>query len=181
MILINFIEVFLFYDNILKFFLIKVILLLKIFLVSFILFCLKILGGGDAKMIMIMFLIIYSPSLNFSIIYLFFFIFSIFFTQYHILKLIYVLINKQKFFFHILSQKGRKISILKQISFLTTFQLKNLSELEYLDYKKGKIRLNLIIFNFNVNKFQFFIHIRPPLILLISLSFITCLILLGFK
>lgn len=178
---INIFEFFLYYENLLKFITLKLIICFIIFLICFILFCLKIIGGGDGKTIIILFMIIYSPNLSLLIILLFFFTLTIYFIDYLLVKYFYIRNSKKNMLFNFLFYNEENPSKLRKFYLTTNFTLKNLSDLTQFDLRKYYIKLNPIIFNFNTCKFQVFVHYRPPFIFIISLSFITLLILLGFK
>lgn len=167
--------------DILKFFLIKTIIFFILFSITFLFYCLKIIGGGDGKVILISFLMLNSSNLNLLSTFLFFFIFSFYFTLYHLLKLFGNRISKKYILFNFILPEINRNSILQKIFFLSSYRLKNLSDLKISDNKRRKIIYNNIIFNFNDTKLQFFTLDRIPLILIISFSFITFLILLGFK
>jgi len=167
--------------DILKFILVKLVIFLIIFSITFLFYFLKIIAGGDGKVILISFLTLHSSSLNLLSIFLFFFIFSFYFTLYHLLRLFWNRRSKEFIFFNFIFSEIKRNSIFQKISFLSSYGLKDLSELKICHNKKRKIISNNIIFNFYNKKLQIFILDRIPLILLISSSFITFLILLGFK
>jgi hypothetical protein len=177
----NFIEFYLFYNNYLKFFIVKITIFFLVFLMCTILFNLTIIGGGDGKTTILIFLMLYSPNLNFPIIFIFFLIFSIYFIQYHLAVYFKVKLRSQVIFYKILFEKHKHFSKFKKFYLLSTHKLKDLSKVEIYNEKKGEIKPKIIIYNFNEKRLQVFLHSRPPVMLIITLSFISILILLWFK
>jgi hypothetical protein len=146
-----------------------------------ILFNLKIIGGGDGKTTILLFLMLYSSNLNYPIIFIFFLIFSIYFIQYHLATYFKVKLSSQVIFYYLLFVNQKIFSKFKKFYLLSTHKLMNISNEEIFDERKGEIKLKIVIYNFNEKKLQVFVHSRPPVMLIITLSFISILILLWFK
>ncbi|TFG14539.1 MAG: hypothetical protein EU535_03190 [Promethearchaeota archaeon] len=167
-----------FFDN--NFFLnliLRILFLLLIFLISLILFLLKIIGGGDGKVILLIFLVHPILYLNCYIISLFFLLFSLLFLTF--------------FFFNMIINSTTKINNSFQIYFkfcsnilFTRFFIKmfykffDLSNLKNYNGDKFFIKTIFIIYNHQKREFQILAQYRPPLIILCLLSYFLLFLLI---
>ncbi|MFX1400568.1 MAG: prepilin peptidase [Promethearchaeota archaeon] len=172
-----FTEAFVFLEEIYLFFFIKFIFVFFATFLSFILFSLKIIGGGDGKIIILIFFI--SPISCLNSLYLFsFFLFLI--LSYFILIIINLCLNcftVNRFSFKFFFQNLPDATIFRKFYLLSCFRFITISKL--CKYKKNKymiISLD-IIFNPKSCLFQIFTQFKPPVILSCFLSYILLLLL----
>lgn len=167
----NILEFFIFYKTFLVFLILKIFIFLITAFLAFLLFSLKILGGSDGKLIIIIFITYPMRFLKITNILCFFLILSflfliIFFTNY--------LINcfsKDSFSFDILFNLGYKISIFKKF-FIKMFY----SFFPFLKFKKYReikrsIRSQFIFYNNRTNSFQYLAQYKFPFVLICTLSY----------
>ncbi len=164
----NFVE-YLSYKSIM-FIIIKLWSSILIFIISIIFFYLKIIGGSDGKLCILIFLALPINILTLSRILLFY---TIFLTFYIILLLGNFLINtfsSKKEAFSLLFNFYIKASWSKKIDIITSHRLVN-----FLDLEKRKVKyinyFDAFFFNYKKKKYQIIASYRPPLVLLSLFSF----------
>jgi hypothetical protein len=143
-----------------------------VFLLSFILFLLKIIGGSDGKLIILIFLIHPFQFLNLFFIISFFLWFSssiiLVFIQNFIINSLY----KNNCSFSTFLNCNLKYSGIKKIYIKSVYKFINYSNLSEYKEDKSLLKSVLLIFNIRKNKFQVLVQYRPPLILIIVLTYI---------
>lgn len=147
---------------------------LLIFLsILYYLFQIKIFGGADCKLIILIFLI--NPSTRLSYIFLLFFYF--FFSLYYFgFLLILFLLNNTKNKcspFKILFETNKIQNHRKQIFLMMYFGFKDLEDLKIFNENKYIVANSDLIFNHNIFKLQMLIQYRAPLIPFIILAFFS--------
>jgi len=175
--IINFIEFLLVYDNIILIVLWKFFFFCLIFLVSLLLFSLKIIGGSDGKLMILIFLIHPVKFLNFHFIASFFLLFSLIFYSIFFLNFLYNSFTDNSFSFDILFTIYQKISTLRKIYFKIFYNFDILAKICEHDENKKSIICPYIIYNTYKNRFQFLVQYRIPLVLIIMLSYYLAIIL----
>lgn len=148
------------------FLLVKLFIFLFVFLLSFILFILKIIGGSDGKLIILVFIIHPISLLNLSILFTFFFVFSLLFAIFFSINLI---INhfKNHSSFELFFNLGLKISALKKYYIKTFYNFHNFSGLSDYNETKYLIKSLVLILNNKNSKIQILCQLRPPLTIII--------------
>ncbi|MFX0071853.1 MAG: prepilin peptidase [Candidatus Hermodarchaeota archaeon] len=169
---INFIEFIFNYEIFIMFITIKLILLLIVFLITFWLFILRIIGGGDAKLILIVFLIHPSNYINLYRVLLFFLLFSLSFLAYMIIKIIYNGVKNKNYTFQILFNFYIKISNVKRIYIKVFYKSYTLTELRNVNPDKVNLSNFFMIYDYNKRQFQIIIHYRIPLIINLVVSYL---------
>lgn len=169
--ILNFIEFLLVYDNIALVFIWKLSYFCLIFLISLLLFSLRIIGGSDGKLIILIFLIHPVKFLNLNFVILFFLLFSLLFCSIFFLNLLYNSFFNNSFSFEILFAINQDISTLKQIYFKIFCNFTILAKIY--DYKDNKkiLACSYIIYNIYRNKFQSLVQYRIPLVSIIMISY----------
>lgn len=153
------------------FILFKLLILISVLFLSLVLFSLKIIGGSDGKLILFIFTIHPLIFLNFRMVFSFFLLFSLCIIVLFIVNFIYNNFNKDSYSFVLIIGPGLEISILRKLYIKTFYKFFNYSELNKYVEKKYLIKSLDLIYNVKSNKFQILCQIRPPLILLIVLSY----------
>jgi len=158
---------------------IKVFLSFLSLIISVYLFSIRILGGSDGKLIIILFFSkpIFNYHLNFIIIFYFFFIFI-----YIGLIFMKFLINgciKYRFSFDLFFNTTFPLSPLKRRFIKSYYIFQDLSKL--CDIKEDKYQLcnGGLFFNIKTLKLQILAQYRPPLTLIITLSYIFSSLMVG--
>lgn len=170
-VVLNIIEYSLFFEKLAFFLFMKVFIILIILVLSLILFSLKIIGGSDGKLFIIIFIVHPILFLNFAIIFTFYLVFSLFFVIYFIVNWLNNNLLKNTYSFLLFFNTNSEISIFKREFIKMFYKFFNYSEIG--DYVEGKylIKSLSLIYNIKKNKFQTLCQIRPPLIITIILTY----------
>ena len=169
--ILNYLEFSVFYKNFLLFLILKILIFFFIFLISILLFSLRIIGGGDGKLIILTFIIHPIKYLNFKFVLLFFLLFTLFFLILFTLNFLFNHLVNNSYSFDILFNFDLTVNSLKKLYFKTFFRFFNLSEIkEFQGYKK-LIKSQSIFYNIIKKKFQLFMQYRPPLVIICMLSY----------
>lgn len=156
----------------------KIIFLILIFLISFLLYVLKIIGGSDGKLIILIFLTHPVKFLNFSVIISFFLLFSLLYLLGFFFNSLTNTFTKNSFAFNFLFAIDPKISILKRFYFKMFYNFKSSTKIRDFQNKKYLIISSSIIYNFTNRKFQILIQYRIPLVLFLLLSYLILFLLI---
>ena len=167
----NIFEYLFFFKRIAFFLFLKIIVLILVLFLSLILFFLRIVGGSDGKLFIIIFFMHPILFLNLSFIFTFYLAFSLLFVLYFMINWINNNFLKKIFPFLLIFNVNSKISILKKVYIKSFYRFYNYSELG--NYMEGKylIKSLNLIYNARKNKFQTLCQIRPPLIITIIPSY----------
>ena len=171
--ILNIFEYLFFFKKIAFFLFLKALILMIVLFFSLILFFLKIVGGSDGKLFILIFIIHPIVLLNLFTIFIFFLAFSLFFILIFIINGVSNNIFKDNYTFLLFFNFHSKISILKKVYLKLFYKFLNYSEL--CDYRERKYLLKSLglIFNIRKNRFQTLCQIRPPLIIAIILAYYT--------
>jgi len=168
---INLVEFLLVYDSITSVLIWKISYLCLIFLVSLLLFSLKIIGGSDGKLMILIFLIHPVKLLNLNFVISFFLLLSLLFCSIFFFNLLYNSCFSNSFSFKILFAINQNISALKQIYFKIFCNFTILAKIyDYEDNKKIMV-CSYMIYNIYKNRFQSLVQYRMPLVLIIMFSY----------
>ncbi|MFX1394625.1 MAG: prepilin peptidase [Promethearchaeota archaeon] len=169
--ILNFLEFSVFYKKFLLFLILKILIFFFIFLISMILFSLRIIGGGDGKLIILVFIIHPIKYLNFDFVISFFLLFSLFFLTLFILNFLFNYIVNNCYSFDILFNLDLNINSLKRLYFKMFFRFFNLSEIKKFQGYKKLLKSQAILYNYIKKKFQLFVQYRPPLVFICMLAY----------
>ena len=138
-----------------------------VFIFSFVLFCLKIIGGGDGKLLIM--LAFFNPTHRFTFQWIFSF-FLIFLFLYLILGLV------NYFFINVLSRNNsydmihglkENFSFLRKIFVIVFYKFSDFSQISRKTNEKFALKSLNLFFNEKKEKFQILTQFRPPLVILI--------------
>lgn len=174
--IITFTEDFDIYNNIFNFVLTKVIFFIIVFLFSFILFCLKLIGGSDGKLLIMLAFFCPIDKFNLQWIFSFFFVFLSLF-------LLVVLVNYKinnvlsgNNLYDMIYGLKENFTFLHKIFIILFFKFLDFSAVsEYANEKFVVKSLNLF-YNEKKEKFQILTQFRPPLVILIFFTNIWMLV-----
>ncbi len=161
-----------FNSYIIAFFLtIKAVIVVLTFSIAFFLYNLKIIGGADGKLIIILFLMIPIKIFSFSLIFKYMIYFLIFQSLFIWKNLIYNnFFNKKLSFIQFFMTNGIN-SKSKRIYFTSFCRFRIYSHLDSLNKNKFIIKNNKLYFNFKTKALEVLTQSRPPLIILIIVSY----------
>ena len=160
-----------FYANLIIFAISKSIIVLLAFIFSFSLFCLKLIGGSDGKLIIFLFFAF--PILSFN--------FLLFFSFFSYLMILFLLLVSCNYLFNCILTKSHPYNMLfalnEKISyprgaFLKLFyRFLDFSQIKKYSNTKLQMRALALFYNGEREKFQFLAQIRPPIAVLIFFSY----------
>ncbi len=169
--LLNFIEFLLVYDNITLVLIWKISFACLIFLVSLLLFSLKIIGGSDGKLMILVFLIHPVKFLNLNFVISFFLLLSLLFCSCFFFNLLYNSFFNNSISFEILFAINQNISTLKQIYLKIFCNFTILAKIYNFEDNKKIMIYSYIIYNIYRNRFQSLVQYRIPFVLIIMFSY----------
>lgn len=138
---------------------------------SLILFSLKVIGGGDGKLIIIIFFVHPTKYLKISYIFLFFLILSLLFLVFFFTNYLSNSFTKISYSFDIFFNLGFKISILKKLFIRMFYHFFSFSKIiNYREVKKS-LRGQFIIYNSKTGSLQFLAQYKFPFVLICILSY----------
>ena len=147
----------------------KLIFLILIFLIVLFLFSLKTIGGGDGKLIFLIFLAHPVKYLNFYFIFSFFFFFFLLFLVFFIINYLNNKLNKNSYAFEIFFKFYRITNKFNRFFFQIIFRFISLTHLsKNRDYK---IKYLTFFYNELNQKFQLLSMYQPPLVLILLLIY----------
>ena len=137
------------------FLLLKSLIFLITLFFSLILFSLKVIGGGDGKLIIIIFLIHPTMYLKISYIFLFFLILSTLFLIFFFTNYLSNSVTKISYSFDIFFNLGFKISILKKLFIRMFYTFLSFSKIVNYQEIKKSLRAQFIIYNSKTDNLQY--------------------------
>lgn len=158
------------YNNLYVFVMSRVFFFFFVFLFSFILFCLKIIGGADGKLLILLTFFNPTHEFNFQLIYS---LFLIFLFLYLILILMYSLFN------NILSKNNscdminglyENITLSNKIFIILFYKFLDFSQISKYTNEKFVLKSLNLFFNIKKERFQILTQFRPPLVILIFIT-----------
>jgi len=155
------------YNNILIFIITKVFFLFFAFIFSFVLFCLKIMGGTDGKLLIM--LTFFYPIYRFNFQWLFSFFF-IFLFLYLILGVVNYLFNNflsNNNSYDMIYSLKENISFIHKVFITTFYKFLDFSHVNNYTNEKFVLKSLNLFFNKKKGKFQILTQYRPPLVILI--------------
>jgi Flp pilus assembly protein protease CpaA len=153
------------------FFTIKVFITFLTFLIVFFLFNLKIIGGADGKLIIIIFLMIPIKIFSFSLILNYLIWFLILQSLFIWKNLIFNNFFNKKLSFNQFFMTNGIDSKFKRIYFTSFYRFRIYSQLDSLNTNKFTIKNLYLYFNFKTSTLEILTQSRPPLILLIIITY----------
>ncbi|MHA2398912.1 MAG: prepilin peptidase, partial [Promethearchaeota archaeon] len=139
-VILNIFEYLLYFNSFVIFILIKVFIVAIVFFLSFILFSLKIFGGSDGKLAILIFIIHPIRFLNISSIFLFYSMFSLLFILFFTFNYIFNIILHDKHSFTLFFNTNFEISIFKRGFFKYYHKFYDYSDLSHYSERKYQIK-----------------------------------------
>ena len=140
------------------------------FFFCIILFTLKIIGGSDGKIMIIMIYTMPIKFLGYYDFFLFFLGLCLLFIAYLIIRIELVRLVRKEIF-EIFLKLHLRSSITERFFILSSFLFLNWTKLPKLNFSKYKIKSKFIIFDFFSGKLKFTVQYRPPLTILLLITF----------
>ncbi len=160
-----------FYTNLMIFVICKSLIVLLAFTFSFLLFCLKLIGGSDGKLIIFLFFAF--PILGFD--------FHLFFSFFSYLLILFLLLVSCSYLFNrfltkshpynMLHALNEKISYSRAIFLKIFYRFLDFSQINKYSGTKLQMKSLTLFYNKEREKFQFLAQIRPPIAVLIFISY----------
>lgn len=141
------------------------------FISSFSLFHLKIFGGSDGKLVILIFLCHPISLLNFFALFVFYLVFILFFCAFFVLNSLFHKTLRSSCLDFLFPRLNFNFSILQKIYLKLFYKFFNFSELRNYKEEKYVIKSLNLIFNEKNNKLQILCQFRPPLIPIIIISY----------
>lgn len=163
------------YYNSIYFLMVKLLYFITILALSILLFALKIIGGSDGKLCILIFLVCPIKIITFSKIILFYEFFLFIFMVFLLINYSINHFSSRKNSFNLLFKFYMKDIRIKKIFIQSTYIPLNLIELEK-KKKKFLKKINILFYNNKSEKFQILVQYRPPLVLFLLFSYIFLLI-----
>ena len=150
----------------------KVFFFLITFFPSLLLFSLKIIGGSDGKLIILIFITHPVKFLNINLVTSFFLLFSFFFILLFILNFILNKILKDTNSFIIFFSSNLRYSGSEKLYIKFFYKFLDYSKLGDCKEEKFLCKSVFLVYNINKKKIQVLVQFRPPLIILIILTYL---------
>ena len=155
------------YNDILIFIITKVFFLFFAFIFSFVLFCLKIIGGSDGKLLIM--LTFFYPIYRFNFQWLFSFFF-VFLFLYLILGVVNYLFNNflsNNNSYDMIYSLKENFSFLHKVFIIIFYRFLDFSQINRYTNEKFVLKSLNLFYNKKKGKFQILTQYRPPLVILI--------------
>jgi len=162
--------------SLILFFTTKFLILFLTLIISVFLFNLKIIGGADGKLLIILFLLIPINYSNFTLIFSYLNLFLIFYSFFAGFNFLINKFFKNKVSFKILFMTNKKISKSYQIYIISFYKFYNISDLFFPFSDKYNIKSLDLYFNYKTKKIQILTQYRPPLIIIIIIVYYLLLL-----
>ena len=155
------------YNNILIFILTKVFFIFFVFIVSIILFCLKIIGGADGKLLIM--LAFFNPThrFNFQWIFSFFFFFLFLYLLLGLANYLFIKVLSRNNSHDMIYGLQEKFSFLRKIFVVIFYRFLDFSQISGYTNEKFVLKSLNLFYNKEKEKFQILTRFRPPLVILI--------------
>ncbi len=160
-----------FYTNLMIFVIYKSLIVLLAFIFSFLLFCSKLIGGSDGKLIIFLFFAF--PILGFD--------FYLFFSFFLYLLILFLLLASCNYLFNrfltephshnMLHALNEKLSYSRGIFLKLFYRFLDFSQINKYSGTKLQMKSLTLFYNEERENFQFLAQIRPPIAVLIFISY----------
>jgi Flp pilus assembly protein protease CpaA len=171
LLILNFFEFTIYTDNILIFLFIKSLIFIFMFISSFLLFHLKIFGGSDGKLVILIFLCHPISFLNFSALFIFYLVFILSLCTFFAISSIFNKTLRSSSLGFLVIGGNFNIPTFQKIYINMVYRFINYSELSNYKEEKFLIKSLYLIYNGENEKIQILCQSRPPLILIIIISY----------
>jgi len=158
------------YNNIFIFILTKTLIIFFVFFLSFILFSLKLIGGADGKLLIMLAFFNPTHKFKFELIFSYFFVFLF---LYLLLELVFYLFLKVLSKYNSYSMMyclNENFSVLRKIFVKICYRFLDFSHLNRYKNEKFVLRSLNLFYNEKKEKFQVLTQFKPPVVILIFLT-----------
>ena len=170
-IFINYLEFLLFHRNVYKLVFLRSFFFTITFSISFLLFTIKIIGGSDGKLLILIFLNQPINFLNFHFIFLFFLTFSLLFILIFMINYTINNIFKVRYSFVIFFNLNYNYSYIEKFFIKIFYNFINFSKLVNFNQDLNELKSLELIYNYLTYRIQILTQYRPPLIGIIIISY----------
>ena len=155
------------YNDMLIFIITKVFFLFFAFIFSFVLFCLKIIGGADGKLLIMLTFFYPIYRFNFQWLFSFFFVFLFLYLILGIVNFLFnnFLLNNNSY--DMIYSLKENISFLQKVFIITFYKFLDFSQINRYTNEKFVLKSLNLFYNKNKGRFQILTQYRPPLVILI--------------
>ena len=160
-----------FYTNLMIFVIRKSFIVLLTFIFSFSLFCLKLIGGSDGKLIIFLFFAFPILGFNFHLFFSFFSYLLILFLLLISCNYLFTRFITKSYPYNMLHALNEKISYPRGAFLKLFYGFMDFSQINNQSDAKFQIKSLTLFYNEDREKFQFLAQIRPPIAVLIFISY----------
>ena len=160
-----------FYANLMIFAICKSLIVLLAFIFSFSLFCLKLIGGSDGKLIIFLFFAFPILGFNFHLFFSFFSYLMILFLLLVSCNYLFTRIFTKSHPYNMVFTLNEKISYPRGAFLKLFYRFLDFSQIKKYSNNKLQMRSLTLFYNEKREKFQFFAQIRPPIAVIIFISY----------
>ncbi len=160
-----------FYTNLMIFMIRKSFIVLLTFIFSFSLFCLKLIGGSDGKLIIFLFFAFPILGFNFHLFFSFFSYLLILFLLLISCNYLFTRFITKSYPYNMLHALNEKISYPRGAFLKLFYGFMDFSQINNQSDAKFQIKSLTLFYNEDREKFQFLAQIRPPIAVLIFISY----------
>jgi Flp pilus assembly protein protease CpaA len=158
------------YNNLYVFLLSKVFFLFFVFLFSFILFCLKIIGGSDGKLLILLTFLNPIHKFTFQLIYSFFFLFLCLYLTLILVNSLFINILSKNNSCDMINGLQENLTLSNKIFIILFYKFLDFSQINKYTNEKFVLKSLNLFYNKKKEKFQILTQFRPPLIILIFIT-----------
>ena len=155
------------YNNILIFIITKVFFLFFAFIFSFVLFCLKIIGGSDGKLLIMLTFSYPIYRFNFQWLFSFFFVFLFLYLILGVVNYLFNNFLSNNNSYDMIYSLEENVSFLHKVFIITFYKFLDFSQINRYTNEKFVLKSLNLFYNKNKGKFQILTQYRPPLVILI--------------
>ena len=155
------------YNDILIFIITKVFFLFFAFIFSFVLFCLKIIGGSDGKLLIMLTFSYPIYRFNFQWLFSFFFVFLFLYLILGVVNYLFNNFLSNNNSYDMIYSLEENVSFLHKVFIITFYKFLDFSQINRYTNEKFVLKSLNLFYNKNKGKFQILTQYRPPLVILI--------------
>ncbi|MFX0046862.1 MAG: prepilin peptidase [Candidatus Hermodarchaeota archaeon] len=158
------------YKNILIFVLIKLFFLFFVFFLSFILFSLKMIGGADGKLMIMLAFLNTTHRFMFEIIFSYFFVFLFLYLLLELVNYFFINVLSRNNSYSMIYGLKENFSFLHKMFFKFFYRFLDFSHITRYKNEKFVLRSLNLFYNEKKEKFQVLTQFKPPVVILIFLT-----------
>lgn len=144
----------------------RILLFIQVFLFSFFLFCFKIIGGSDGKLVIFIFITEPLYKFHFSHVYIYFLIFCALYLVSFVINYGYNCKVRYIESFNLFYCTSCNNSYLKKNIYKSSYRFINFSEMRKLQSEKFELKSMFLFYNTKLAEFHILVQIRKPIVLI---------------